>query len=187
MAAPGAPLTYQVAALLAEPPGSRRDYAVSGVTIPFNDPALRLADPIEGAVHLVRTNRGLLVRAELGTSLATSCSRCLRDVEVPLELRVDEEALPSIDLQTGLPLDTSAEPDVLRLTDRHELVLEPVVRDAISLAEPIAPLCESGCPGLCSVCGERLTDGPHDHPDDEGDPRLAPLRGLRVDGRPENG
>ncbi|HEU0237420.1 MAG TPA: DUF177 domain-containing protein [Candidatus Limnocylindrales bacterium] len=186
-AVPGAPLTYHVARLLAEGPGSSRDYAVEGVTIPLDDPDLRLADPIGGRVHLSRTNRGLLVRADLTTSLAGTCSRCLREIEIPLTVRIDEEVLPSIDLVTGQPLDVAAEPDVLRLNDHHELDLARAVRDAISLAEPIAPLCEETCPGLCLVCGERLTDGPHDHPDDDGDPRLAALRGLRVDGGPETG
>ena len=184
---PGAPLTYNVAGLLADAPGATRDYDVSGVTIAFDDPDLRLADPIEGRVHLARTNRGLIVRAGLRTSLAAQCSRCLRDIEVPLELEIEEEALPSIDLHSGLPVDAESEPDVLRLSDHHELELEPVVRDAISLAEPIAALCEENCPGLCLVCGERMTDGPHDHPDDDGDPRLAALRSLRVDGEPETG
>jgi len=184
---PGAPLTYNVARLLAEPAGSSRDYLVAGVTIDLDAADLRLADPIEGRVHLARTNRGLLVTAGLTTSLAASCSRCLRDIEVPLDLRIEEEALPSIDLHSGLPLDVSAEPDVVRLTDHHELELEPVVRDAISLAEPIAPLCEPDCPGLCPRCGERLAGGDHDHPDDEGDPRLAALRALRVDGGPDPG
>jgi hypothetical protein len=32
-----------------------------------------------------------------------------------------------------------------------------------------------------------MTEGPHDHPDDDGDPRLAALRSLRVDGEPETG
>lgn len=186
-AIPGAPLTYHVARLLAEGPGATRDYAVDGAIIPLDDPDLRLADPIEGRVHLARTNRGLIVRAELATSLAGSCSRCLREIEIPLEVRLDEEVLPSVDLSSGQPLDTSAEPDVLRLTDHHELELAPAVRDAISLAEPIAPLCEPDCPGLCPICGERLTSGRHEHPDDDGDPRLAALRGLRVDGGPHTG
>jgi uncharacterized protein len=184
---PGAPLTYNVARLLAEPPGSSRDYLVAGVMIDLDAPDLRLADPIEGRVHLARTNRGLIVTADLATSIAESCSRCLRDTDVPLSVRIEEEVLPSIDLHTGLPLGTASEPDVVRLTDHHELELEPLVRDAISLAEPIAPLCEPDCPGLCPICGERLSGGAHDHPDDDGDPRLAGLRALRVDGGPETG
>jgi uncharacterized protein len=186
-AVPGAPLTYNVAGLLGELPGASRDYRVAGVTIDLDAPDLRLSDPIEGRVHLSRTNRGLLVTADLSAGIASSCSRCLRDIEVPLSFRIEEEVLPSIDLHSGLPLDAEGEPDVLRLTDHHELELGPVVRDAISLAEPIAPLCEPDCPGLCPICGEPLAGGAHDHPDDEGDPRLAALRGLRVDGGTETG
>lgn len=174
------PLAWNVAGLLSEPPGATRDYAVAGVVIDLGD-ELRLSDPIEGRVHLGRTNRGLLVVADLETGLDMQCSRCLRDIEVPIELRIEEEALPSVDLQTGLPVEVAAEPDALRLTDHHELDLEQTVREAIQLAEPIAPLCEPDCPGLCPVCGERLTGGPHDHGEDAIDPRLEVLRGFRVD------
>lgn len=182
----GAPLTYNVARLLAEPVGSTRDYPVAGVTIELDD-ELRLADPIDGRVHLTRTNRGLLVNADLHAALDMECSRCLRRIEVPIDVRIEEEALPSVDLQTGAPLDISAEPDVLRLTDHHELDLDGVVREGISLAEPIAPLCEENCPGLCPVCGERLDHGPHAHDDESIDPRLEALRAFRVDGPDETG
>jgi len=178
------PLTYNVSGLLTEPPGATRDYLVSGVMLDLGED-LRQADPLEGRVHLARTNRGLMVTADLATSLEAECSRCLREIEVPIDVRVDEEALPSLDLQTGVPLDTSAEPDILRLTDHHELELEPAVRGAIQLAEPIAPLCEENCPGLCVVCGERLTGGPHAHADEDIDPRLEALRGFKVDGGAE--
>jgi uncharacterized protein len=174
------PLLYNVAALLTEPPGATRDYLVAGVMIDLGD--LRQADPIEGRVHLARTNRGLLIHAELTTSLDTECSRCLRPIEVPVEVRIDEEALPSIDIVTGQPVNAGADPDVIRLTDHHELDLEAPVREAIQLAEPIAPLCEPDCPGLCPVCGERMTTGPHDHGDEAIDPRLEALKAFRVDG-----
>jgi len=175
--APGAPLTYPAARLLQEPPGSTRAHLVAGVTI---DPGegLRLADPIEGRVELMRTNRGLFVRANLTTSLDAECSRCLREIEVPLELKIAEEALPSIDIATGQPVDTSAEPDVMRLSDHHEVELEVPVREAIQLAEPIAPVCDQACPGLCPECGQRR-DGGHSHGEEPIDPRLEALRAFR--------
>ncbi len=179
-----ASLVYPLAGLLAEPPGERRIYPIHGVTIPLPDD-LRLAEPLEGRVEIARTNRGVLVDARLTTALEATCSRCLREAEVPLAVRVEEEALPSIDLVTGLPLDTSAEPDVTRLDDHHQLDLGALVGEAISLEEPIAPLCEPDCPGLCPVCGERLGPGHAAHPDDETDPRLEVLRGFRVDGGDE--
>jgi len=180
----GEPLTWNVAGLLSEPAGSMRDYRVSGVTIDLGQD-LRQADPIGGTVRLSRTNRGLLVEADIATSLAGECSRCLRDVEVPIEIHVEEEALPALDMTTGAPLDTSTDSDVLRLTDHHELELESPVREAVILAEPIAPLCEPDCPGLCPVCGERLAGPPHAHAEPDIDPRLEALLAFRVDGDDE--
>jgi len=176
---PGEPLTYPLASLLREPPGAIRLYPVAGVTIDLG-PDLELADPIEGTIRVSRTNRGVLVNGRLETAIAEQCSRCLKDIEVPLELEIEEEALPSIDIETGQPLRWSDEPDALRLTGSHELELEQVVREAILLAEPIAPLCREDCPGPCPVCGAELSLGPHAH-DEELDPRLEALRAFRPD------
>jgi hypothetical protein len=57
---PGAPLTYNVARLLAEPPGSSRDYLVAGVMIDLDASDLQ-RDPIEvGSTSA--DNRGLIGR-----------------------------------------------------------------------------------------------------------------------------
>ena len=177
----GEPLTWNVAGLLGDELGATRDYEVAGVTIDLGDD-LRQADPIEGHIRLARTNRGLLVIADLTTSLDTVCSRCARDIEVPIEIHIEEEAIPSLDLHTGHAIHFEpGDEELLRLTDHHELDLETPVREAIQLAEPIAPLCRPDCPGLCLVCGERLDEGVHDHPDDEIDPRLEALRAFRAD------
>lgn len=173
------PLAWNVAGLLADGPGAERSYPVEGVRIGLDD--LALAAPIDGRVRLQRTNRGILAHAELRAALALECSRCLRDVQQPVTVDITEEFLPSLDLATGTPLPTDEEPDVLRLTDHHELDLETPVREAIQLAEPIAPLCRPDCPGLCIVCGGRLDEGTHDHGDDDIDPRLEALRGFRAD------
>jgi uncharacterized protein len=177
---PGGQLTFHVARVLAEGPGASRAFPVAGVMLDLGDD-LSQADPLEGTIHVVRTNRGLLVTGRLETSLETSCSRCLKDIEVPVTIDLEEEALPSIDVVTGAPLDTSAEPDVLRLTNHHELELGETVREAILLEEPIAPLCRADCPGLCPICGGDLSRGPHDHPDADVDPRLEVLRAFRAD------
>ena len=174
------PLTYPLAGLLLQPAGTRVAYPVSGVTIPLADD-LRLTSPIEGVLNVARTNRGVLVDAPLAASIAGSCSRCLLDIEIPIEVRVEEEVLPSIDIASGLAVDRTLEPDATRLNDHHELELEPLVRDAISLAEPIAPLDRPDCPGLCPTCGIPLDEGEHDHPDDDIDPRLEALRGFQVE------
>ncbi len=174
-------LLFPAAGLLAEPPGASRAFPVGPVGVDAGED-LPLAAPVTGELHMARTNRGLLVRADVTTRLAGRCSRCLRDIEIRLQLRIDEEVLPSVDIASGLPIDATAEPDVVRLTDHHELDLEPLVREAIQLAEPIAPLCRPDCPGLCPVCGEELALGSHDHGGEAVDPRLEALRAFRVDG-----
>ena len=174
------PLAWNVAGLLGEIPGASRDYEVKRVEIDLGED-LRLAEPVEGGVRLIRTNRGILAAADLYAALALECSRCLRDIAYGVEARFQEEYLPSLDLATGRPLPADDEPDIARLSDHHELDLETPVREALQLGEPIAPLCRPDCPGLCVVCGNRLDEGSHDHPEDDIDPRLEALRALLPD------
>jgi uncharacterized protein len=174
------PLAFNVAGLLGDDVGATRSFDVADVRIDLPDD-LVLAEPIAGHIRLTRENRGVLATARLTTALTGECARCLRPLRTPVEIRLDEEYLPALDLATGRPLPLDDEPEALRLTDHHEVDLEPSVRDAISLAEPIAPLDRPDCPGLCIVCGLPLDEGIHDHPDDDIDPRLEALRAFRPD------
>ena len=179
-----APLTWNVGGLLAEDPGASREFDVDGIELPLDD-GLRLAEPLAGHVRLRRTNRGILADARLGAALAAECARCLRPIRIPVDITIEEEFLPALDMASGAPLPTADEPDVARLTDHHEVELEPLVRDELLLAEPIAPVCRPDCPGLCVACGSPLDEGVHDHEVDEIDPRLEALRGFRVDDPPD--
>ena len=182
----GDPLTFAVSGLMAEAPGTRREYAIGPVDVDPGD-GLVITEPVTGTLRLSRTNRGLIVDARLRTTLAGECARCLRPVETPVKVRIEEEVLPSIDIGSGqpVPLEEGGDPEAPRLTDHHELELRPLVAEAISLQEPIAPLCEPDCPGLCPECGERLEPG-HVHEDGPIDPRLEALRGFKpIDEDPE--
>jgi uncharacterized protein len=170
-------LIFNVTGLLAEPAGSVREITVSSPPLGLG-PDLHQIRDIEGELRLTRTNRGLLVKGRLTTAIELICSRCLREIEWPVDIELEEEALPSLDFVTGLPVDPTEEPDALRLTEHHELDLEGEVRDSIALAEPIAPVCREDCPGLCIECGQELASGPHDHSGDEIDPRLEALRSF---------
>jgi uncharacterized protein len=173
-------LVVNVAGLLGEVPGSHRDVAADVAAFDLGDD-LVLAAPVAVVARIARTNRGLLVTGRVRTSLADTCGRCLRPLQIPLEAPIEEEVLPLVDLQSGLRLDTTAEPEVVRLTDHHELDLEPLAREAIQLAAPIAPVCRPDCRGLCPECGVDLNSGPHDHGNAPSDPRLAKLLELRID------
>jgi uncharacterized protein len=174
------PFSFNVAGLLGDAPGADRSYDIEDARIELPDD-LVLATPITGTIRLSRTNRGILADVRLTTSLAGECARCLRPLTTPIDIRLEEEFLPSLDLATGRPVATDDEPEALRLTDHHEVDLEGPVRDAISLAEPIAPLDRPDCPGLCMTCGLPLDEGTHDHPDDDWDPRMEALRAFKPD------
>ena len=171
--------SYNVADLLRSAPGTSHRFDVALEALTGAD-GLDLARPVLGEVRLTHSGRSILIQGHLDTALVERCSRCLRPAEAALSIDLNDEAVPALDLDSGAPLDTSDEPELLRLDDHHELDLEPAIRDAISLAEPIAPLCRPDCPGLCQSCGIDLTSAPgHRHPDDGIDPRLASLAGIR--------
>jgi uncharacterized protein len=174
------PLLFNVAGLLGEAPGAFRDLAFNGVAIDLGSDLVQ-AEPVAGHAHVARTNRGLVVTGHVATALADTCGRCLVPVLVPLELDLEEEFLPSLDIATGQALDRTLEPEVPRLSDHHELDLETLVREAMQLAAPIVPLCRPDCLGLCPLCGVDRNLGPHVHPDGTVDPRLEALREFHAD------
>ena len=180
-ASTGDALVLNLAGLLGEPPGSQRQVAIDVAELALGED-LVLAAPVTVLARIARTNRGVLVTGRIRTALADTCGRCLAPLQIPIDAPIEEEVLPLIDLQSGLRLDTSVEPEVFRLTDHHELDLEPIAREAIQLAAPIAPVCRPDCRGLCAECGGDLNTGPHDHGGAPVDPRLAGLLDFRVDG-----
>jgi uncharacterized protein len=60
-----------------------------------------------------------------------------------------------------------------------EIDVEPLVRDAVLLELPLAPLCREACRGLCPVCGANRTDNDCGHERDDRDPRWAALDQLK--------
>ena len=170
-------LSYNVAGLLRAAPGTTRRYPIHADDLEIAED-VSLAAPVAGEVRLSRTGRSILAQAVVHTAFEEHCSRCLSPIAASVEVTVFEEALPSIDIDSGQPVDRSAEPDALRLDDHHELDLTEPIREAVSLAEPIAPLCRPDCAGLCETCGADLDADPtHAHSDASIDPRLAVLAG----------
>ena len=173
---------FNLAGLLHEPPGSTREIRLRDHYLTLG-PDLELAGPIDADLRLQRTNRGVLLRGELRASLRRTCARCtdafVEEVRVPLS----EEFLPSVDPISGAPIAGDAEDaEVPRIDDHHQIELDPVFREELSLTEPIFPLCRPDCEGLCPECGERLAGRTHEHAAEDVDPRLAALAALLGNG-----
>ena len=120
-------------------------------------------EAIEGAI----TIRGTVTAPWVG-----ECRRCLEPVNGELTSRLSEvfEATP-------------VEGETYQL-EGDEVDLERVVRDAVLLSLPLAPLCREDCAGPAPDAFPAVLDGDDDPDDDaerEPDPRWAALEGLTFD------
>jgi uncharacterized metal-binding protein YceD (DUF177 family) len=126
--------------------------------------------PVRLRLRLESVMEGVLVTGEVDAPLAGSCARCLEPVEDTLELDLQE-----LFAYSGSTTEATSEEDEVRRIEGDFLDLEPMVRDAVVLALPLAPVCTDDCRGLCVDCGQRLDDLPADHTHEVLDPRWAGL------------
>lgn len=147
-------MQFNVSTLLQEPVGSIReaDFVDEPVAVPAED----YVASVTGRVHLLRIQRGVLVRAELQVHPHLECARCLDPFELTLPLRIDEEFIPVRDIVTGEAIE--ADPDEFRIDDRHELDLSDAIRQYEQAALPLQPVCREVCDGLCPICGQNLNE-----------------------------
>ena len=150
-------------------PGARKEVAVSGDLGEIFVTASRVPPHTEtdfdGVVEAL-DGGAVRVRGEIHTRWVGECRRCLGPAEGDLDIEVSElfERVPESE-------------DIYPLgADR--LDLEPLVRDAIYLELPQAPLCKADCQGLCPECGADRNTVDCGHAIDVIDPRWAALREL---------
>ena len=166
---------FNVAGLLREPSGAGREQRLRDHYLSLG-PDVELAGPLNGILRFQRTNRGILVRGDLEAPVRRTCARCLEAFVEPARVHVSEEYVPSIDPDSGTPVERDESDDAVQLVDEHnEIDLTPVLREEFALTEPMHPLCRPDCPGLCPECGARLDERHAAHAVDEIDPRLAGL------------
>jgi uncharacterized protein len=171
-------LRINCAQLLKSPTGTARRLDLVDDISDIDD-ELRIESPIAGPLTLIHTADGILVTATLETTAQLECRRCLELFAAPIEVGIEEEFHPTVDIHTGAKLPvTDTEEDATTIDEHHVLDLTEVVRQAIFLAIPMSALCRSDCAGLCSICGQNLNEGQCQCEVEAVDPRLAALKEL---------
>jgi uncharacterized protein len=127
---------------------------------------VELAGVPEGAevdvdVRLEAVHEGVLVTGTASAPVVGECARCLESLTTEVEANFQE-------LYRYEPSPEEEEEDDVLLLDGDLLDLEPVLRDAVVLALPLAPLCSDDCAGLCITCGVRLADAEPGHSHEDG-------------------
>lgn len=121
-------------------------------------------------LRLESVMEGVLISGDLDVPVVGSCARCLEPIEDRVSLHVQE-----LFAYEGSTTEATSEEDEVRRVEGDFLDLQPLVRDAVVLSLPLAPVCTEDCAGLCVDCGERLDDLPADHSHEVPDPRWAAL------------
>jgi uncharacterized protein len=163
-------LMISVAQILGRP-GARRE--------------IHLARPLEGVETALATVaetpvvarllaegvvEGILVTGAVEAETKLQCARCLRSFSSEVSLDVCELFVDG----AGRPSD-----DDVYAVDGEVIDLKPMLRDVLTLALPLRPLCRAACAGLCGSCGRDLNGGPCGCSHEELDPRWAGLSALR--------
>ena len=167
-------MEFNVSQLLKEAVGTARRYRVAEqVRLPDNEGSYW----VEGDVHLLKTDKGVLAQCSLGTEAEDSCSRCLAPLRRSVALSIEEEYFPIVDPASGLRV-VPPEDETFTLDERHILSLDEAFRQYLVMSAPIQPLCHDNCLGLCPTCGGNRNSQPCLCATATENPRWSALRQL---------
>lgn len=146
---------------------------------------LTMKNPLRASVHLLPQKDGVLVSGTIEGSVTAPCDRCAEDSEISFGLTFREYEMMEPEPEDGedsesedAPADDSAH---LRAGQRGlELDIAGVLWEQFVLALPVKPLCSEQCLGVCPSCGKNLNEGPCECAAEDVDPRMAALRGLKI-------
>lgn len=136
--------------------------------------------PINGEAKLVLTNRSILATGRFKTIINTTCCRCLEEYEYPIEFKMEEEFFPTAIAIGGqlTTIDEIKQADGFIIGEDNVLDMSEALRQNMLLCFPTKPICRVECAGLCQNCGRNLNHGQCDCPDEQIDPRMAPLKSM---------
>jgi uncharacterized protein len=98
--------------------------------------------PVHADLLLESLAEGILVSGQVAGIEVILCARCLKPGESDFTVHVEELFAP------GATLEDDEYP-----ISEDTIDLEPMIRDAVMLSVPFAPLCSPECLGLCERCG----------------------------------
>ena len=164
---------YNVAQLLREPVGATRTYRLDH---PVSSDGGDFHIFPQGQLSMMRVDRGIWVSASVAVRVGQTCSRCLKRFHYPLNIAIEEEYLPTVDINTGksLPVPEMAEGS-FTIDKRHLLDLSEAVRQYAITSQPMKPLCRQDCQGLCPICGMDRSDNHCTCMERDVDARWVPL------------
>ena len=180
-------MIYNVAGLLSGKPGESRHHEIEDEQLTFGHGGRgqkrSTFTQIGGPVRLMRTDRTVLVTADIEAVTHDTCSRCLEPATVNVSVALEEEFTPKNARLMGGPGVRSQETDdyqdpALFIDERNFLDLSDVLGQALTGATRIAPLCTDACLGICPICTVNRNETRCTCAQSPTDPRWMALAGL---------
>ena len=159
--------------------GSREEFHREADEMDFWDADWQLAKQL--AVDTVISHEGkfLNMKGHVQTAVKGNCSRCLKQVTVPVECDFAEQLLYAKDVSLFSHLEVGEVEEKYFIYDNDTLDITDIIRESILAVLPQKILCRDDCRGLCPKCGKNLNQGQCDCDLHEVDPRLAILAKLK--------
>jgi uncharacterized protein len=147
--------------------GAHRDATIVGtLQIELDLDRVDADHPVTVEVRLEALVDEILARGTIAYTAEVRCYRCLAEWT--------EAGETTFTQLYGREPDEETQP----ITRDGHVDLEPAIRDEVSLALPLVPLCKKDCLGLCPTCGTDLNTSPCSGHADESDSPFSALQQL---------
>jgi len=132
---------------------------------------LKFKEPVKVKAVFTNTKDDIIVSSEVNTVLNVKCHRCLKEFPYEMSIQFEEEIKKSIN-------SAGFDKDVFYLDEDNTIEFDDVVKMHIVLNLPMRFICDVGCKGLCSKCGQNLNIISCTCKEDVFDERLAVLKNF---------
>jgi uncharacterized protein len=134
-------------------------------------------------VEVNKSDEDFYCRGTVECLATIECVRCLDPYNTQLSQEIDFFAVAETSERVTRPDD--AEDYVVFQGQVMAANIDDIVRQAIILALPVAPLCKEDCAGLCVVCGVNLNHTTCTCEKEATDPRWEGLKRIEILGNKE--
>jgi len=160
-------------------PAQGREFSFSDPEL-WAEPARRYgmdvvpAQNVEASLTVIPQEDNCVVTGWIKGSVTMPCDRCTEPASFDFEQQFEtfEELAPNDE--------DEREPLLRENKGKLELDAGTILWEQFVLVLPAKPLCSEECKGLCPHCGADLNKESCDCKAEEGDPRLAALRNLKI-------
>ncbi|MDL2306561.1 DUF177 domain-containing protein [Desulfovibrio sp. OttesenSCG-928-C06] len=144
----------------------------------------RISGPVKAEFDIFPQEDGLLIRGKITGQVTVPCSRCAEDAVHEIRHEFDSfEPLPADDEAEDAEPDPDIDEYFIRYSPQGtglEVNLGALAWEEFAQTLPVHPLCTQNCAGLCPKCGKNLNNDACECEKEDYDPRMAKLRGLKI-------